>query len=168
MASPGERAPTARGRRPFERHDAASGDRHARVEPSFQLLTSHRFINGLRFLGGRGYFLMPSEQKRTRAKTIGVQAWVNSEEYRQFVAKQKRAFEDEVDLEMSPGRNALRMRSSFLYGYPPRLGGGVRPTTRSAGRPISEAAIPRVATMFRPSSPRPSAPAHVRTPWCCA
>jgi metallo-beta-lactamase class B len=29
-----------------------------------------------------------------------VQAWVNPEEYRQFVAKQKRAFEDQVDLEM--------------------------------------------------------------------
>jgi metallo-beta-lactamase class B len=41
------------------------------------------------------------QEKRDRAKTVGVQAWVNPEEYRQFVAKQKRAFEDQVDLEKS-------------------------------------------------------------------
>ena len=34
------------------------------------------------------------EQKRDRARRDRVQAWVNPEEYRQFVAKQKRAFED--------------------------------------------------------------------------
>jgi metallo-beta-lactamase class B len=33
------------------------------------------------------------EKERERAKSEGVQAWVNPEEYRQFVAKQKRAFE---------------------------------------------------------------------------
>ena len=31
---------------------------------------------------------------------MGVQAWVDPDEYRQFVAKQKRAFEDDVDLEI--------------------------------------------------------------------
>jgi metallo-beta-lactamase class B len=40
------------------------------------------------------------QQKRERAKTEGVKAWVNPEEYRRFVATQKRAFEDQVDLEM--------------------------------------------------------------------
>jgi metallo-beta-lactamase class B len=29
-----------------------------------------------------------------------VKAWINPEEYRQFVAKQKRAFENQVDREM--------------------------------------------------------------------
>jgi metallo-beta-lactamase class B len=51
------------------------------------------------FLGAHAEYF-DYEQKRERAKTVGVQAWVNPEEYRQFVAKQKRAFEDEVDLEM--------------------------------------------------------------------
>jgi hypothetical protein len=41
------------------------------------------------------------EQKRDRAKSEGAQAWVNPEEYRQFVAKQKRAFEDQVDSELA-------------------------------------------------------------------
>lgn len=40
------------------------------------------------------------ESKRERAKTEGIQAWLNQEEYRRFVAGQKRAFEDQVDLEM--------------------------------------------------------------------
>jgi metallo-beta-lactamase class B len=40
------------------------------------------------------------QEKRDRVKTVGVHAWVNPEEYRRFVAKQKRAFEDQVDLEM--------------------------------------------------------------------
>jgi metallo-beta-lactamase class B len=40
------------------------------------------------------------EDKRKRAATEGVNAWVDPEGYRLFVAKQKRAFEDEVDLEL--------------------------------------------------------------------
>jgi hypothetical protein len=40
------------------------------------------------------------ERKRERAKSESVQAWVNPEEYRQFIAKQKRAFEDLMNLEM--------------------------------------------------------------------
>jgi metallo-beta-lactamase class B len=44
------------------------------------------------------------EQKRERARTEGVRAWVNPEEYRQFVARQKRAFEDEVDLELGASK----------------------------------------------------------------
>jgi metallo-beta-lactamase class B len=38
-------------------------------------------------------------QKRDRAKVSGVQAWVNPEEYRRFVANQQRAFEDQVKAE---------------------------------------------------------------------
>ena len=38
--------------------------------------------------------------KRQRAETIGVQAWVDPEGYRRFVAGKKRAFEHEVDEEM--------------------------------------------------------------------
>jgi hypothetical protein len=45
-----------------------------------------RYVHSLAAIRG-----LPSE---------GVQAWVNPEEYRQFVAKQKRAFEDKVDLEL--------------------------------------------------------------------
>ena len=51
------------------------------------------------FLGAHAEYF-DYEQTRERAKTRGVQAWVNPDAYRQFVAKQKRAFEDEVDLEM--------------------------------------------------------------------
>jgi metallo-beta-lactamase class B len=63
---------------------------------------THHLLEMLRpdiFLGAHtqwfGY-----EQKRERAKREGVGAWVNPDEYRQFVARQKRAFEDQVDLEM--------------------------------------------------------------------
>lgn len=38
--------------------------------------------------------------KRQRAATDGVTAWINPEEYRQYVARSKRKFEDQVDLEM--------------------------------------------------------------------
>ena len=51
------------------------------------------------FLGARAEWFN-YEQKRDRAKSEGVQAWMNPEEYRQFVAKQKRAFGDQVDLEL--------------------------------------------------------------------
>jgi metallo-beta-lactamase class B len=40
------------------------------------------------------------EDKQKRAATEGVKAWINPEEYRQFVASKKRAFEDQVDKEM--------------------------------------------------------------------
>jgi metallo-beta-lactamase class B len=40
------------------------------------------------------------EGKRERARTEGVAAWVDPEGYRRFVAKQRRAFEDEVDAEL--------------------------------------------------------------------
>ena len=39
------------------------------------------------------------ESKRKRAQTEGVNAWIDPEGYRRFVSKQKRAFEDQVDLE---------------------------------------------------------------------
>jgi metallo-beta-lactamase class B len=44
-------------------------------------------------------------EKRKRAATEGVNAWINPEEYRRFVAFQKRAFEDEVDLEMGVSKS---------------------------------------------------------------
>ncbi len=40
------------------------------------------------------------EGKRKRALTEGVNAWTDPEGYRRFIAGKKRAFEDEVDLEM--------------------------------------------------------------------
>jgi metallo-beta-lactamase class B len=40
------------------------------------------------------------EGKRRRAQTEGVNAWVDPEGYRRFIAGKKRAFEDQVDLEM--------------------------------------------------------------------
>ena len=40
------------------------------------------------------------ESKRQRAKTEGVNAWVDPEGYRRWVAAKKRAFEDEIDEEM--------------------------------------------------------------------
>jgi metallo-beta-lactamase class B len=42
------------------------------------------------------------EGKRQRAQAQGVAAWVDPEGYRRFIAKQKRAFEDEVDEELRP------------------------------------------------------------------
>jgi len=40
------------------------------------------------------------EGKRQRSQTDGVSAWIDPEGYRRSVAGKKRAFEDEVDLEM--------------------------------------------------------------------
>ena len=40
------------------------------------------------------------EGKRTRARTEGVNAWVDPEGYRRWIAGKKRAFEDEVDEEL--------------------------------------------------------------------
>jgi metallo-beta-lactamase class B len=61
------------------------------------------------FLGAHAEYFR-YEEKRDRAKSEGVRAWVNPEEYRRFVAGQQRAFEEQVDLELgvktqgSPGR----------------------------------------------------------------
>jgi metallo-beta-lactamase class B len=44
------------------------------------------------------YYDLPG--KRERAKTEGVNAWVDPEGYRRFIAHYKRDFEDEVDLEL--------------------------------------------------------------------
>jgi hypothetical protein len=43
------------------------------------------------------------EGKQKRAKTEGVNSWVDPEGYRRFIASKRRAFEDEVDSEM--GKN---------------------------------------------------------------
>jgi hypothetical protein len=40
------------------------------------------------------------EANRKRTETEGVNAWVDPEGYRRFVAEKRRAFEDEVDVEM--------------------------------------------------------------------
>jgi metallo-beta-lactamase class B len=48
------------------------------------------------------YFAM--ESKRRRAATEGVNAWVDPEGYRQFVAGKRKAFEQEVDAEMKATR----------------------------------------------------------------
>ncbi len=40
------------------------------------------------------------EGKRERAKTQGIRAWIDPEGYRRFIAAKKRAFEDQVDLEL--------------------------------------------------------------------
>ena len=40
------------------------------------------------------------EGKRERAKTEGVDAWIDPEGYRRFIAGKKRAFEDQVDAEI--------------------------------------------------------------------
>jgi metallo-beta-lactamase class B len=40
------------------------------------------------------------DDKQTRAASEGVNAWINPEEYRRWVASKRRAFEDQVDLEM--------------------------------------------------------------------
>jgi metallo-beta-lactamase class B len=48
------------------------------------------------------------EGKRQRAQTEGVNAWLDPEGYRRFVAEKKRAFEDQVDLEMGVKKEASR------------------------------------------------------------
>jgi len=48
------------------------------------------------------------EGKRKRTETEGVNAWVDPEGYRRFVAGKKRAFEDEVDEEMGVPKNASK------------------------------------------------------------
>jgi metallo-beta-lactamase class B len=48
------------------------------------------------------------EGKRMRAQAEGVNAWIDPEGYRRFVAAKKRAFEDEVDLEMGAPKSAAR------------------------------------------------------------
>jgi metallo-beta-lactamase class B len=46
------------------------------------------------------------EGKKKRAATEGVKAWIDPEGYRQFIAGKRRAFEDEVDLEMGVAQKA--------------------------------------------------------------
>ena len=40
------------------------------------------------------------EGKRERAKTVGIDAWIDPDGYRRFIAAKKRAFEDQVELEL--------------------------------------------------------------------
>lgn len=50
--------------------------------------------------GGHHTEYFDPEGKRKRAATEGIKAWVDPEGYRRFIASKRRAFEDEVDLEM--------------------------------------------------------------------
>jgi metallo-beta-lactamase class B len=60
------------------------------------------FLENLRpdIWGGHHTEYFDLEGKRKRAAIEGVKAWVDPEGYRRFVAGKRRAFEDEVDLEM--------------------------------------------------------------------
>jgi len=60
------------------------------------------FLESLRpdIWGGHHTEYFDLEGKRRRAATEGVKAWVDPEGYRRFIASKRRAFEDEVDLEM--------------------------------------------------------------------
>jgi metallo-beta-lactamase class B len=48
------------------------------------------------------------EGKRKRAETEGVNAWIDPEGYRRFIAGKKRAFEDEVDEELGAPKTAAK------------------------------------------------------------
>ncbi|MGY3451528.1 subclass B3 metallo-beta-lactamase [Bradyrhizobium sp. USDA 4353] len=48
------------------------------------------------------------EGKRKRAETEGVNAWIDPEGYRRFIAGKKRAFEDEVDEELGAAKGAVK------------------------------------------------------------
>jgi metallo-beta-lactamase class B len=48
------------------------------------------------------------EGKRKRAETEGVAAWIDPEGYRRFIAGKKRAFEDEVDVELGATESAAK------------------------------------------------------------
>jgi metallo-beta-lactamase class B len=63
----------------------------------------HEMLRPDMFLGAHAEWF-GYEAKRERARTEGAAAWRNGEEYRLFVAKQKRAFEDETDLELGVGK----------------------------------------------------------------
>ncbi len=60
------------------------------------------FLESLRpdIWGGHHTEYFDLEGKRKRAATEGVNAWVDPEGYRRFIAGKRRAFEDEVDTEM--------------------------------------------------------------------
>ena len=45
------------------------------------------------------------EGKRDRAKNEGMKAWIDPEGYRRFIAEKKRAFEDQIDLELGVKRS---------------------------------------------------------------
>ncbi|HEY6644380.1 subclass B3 metallo-beta-lactamase [Povalibacter sp.] len=48
------------------------------------------------------------EDKRQRAKTEGVKAWIDPEGYRRFIAVKKRQFEDEIDAQSAVPTNAQK------------------------------------------------------------
>lgn len=58
--------------------------------------------------GGHHTEYFDLEGKRKRAATEGVNAWVDPEGYRRFIASKRRAFEDQVDLEMGVKKEASK------------------------------------------------------------
>ena len=67
-----------------------------------KLMTTHHFLEMLKpdiWLAQHNEYY-DLEGKRQRSQTDGVSAWIDPEGYRRWVAGKKRAFEDEVDLEM--------------------------------------------------------------------
>lgn len=58
--------------------------------------------------GGHHTEYFDLEGKRKRAASEGVKAWVDPEGYRRFVSSKKRAFEDQVDLELGGTKRAAK------------------------------------------------------------
>ena len=56
--------------------------------------------------GGHHTEYFDLEGKQKRAATEGVKAWIDPEGYRRFIAGKRRAFEDEVDVEMGVKKDA--------------------------------------------------------------
>jgi metallo-beta-lactamase class B len=59
--------------------------------------------------------------KRERATTEGITAWIDPEGYRRFIAGKKRAFEDQVDLELGVTKAPT---AAIKAAKPPATGGG--------------------------------------------
>src|SRR4029077_16551461 len=78
------------------------------VEPESYTGINQDYRNTLHFLeslrpdiwGGHHTEYFNLEEKRKRAATEGVNAWIDPEGYRRFIGSKRRAFEDEVDDEM--------------------------------------------------------------------
>jgi metallo-beta-lactamase class B len=63
--------------------------------------------------------------KRERAKTEGINAWIDPEGYRRFIAGKKQAFEDQVDLELGVKKAPGAAAASTSSTAPPAIAGGM-------------------------------------------
>jgi metallo-beta-lactamase class B len=93
------------------------GYRVADKSPSYPGITEdyRRTLHALEMLkpdiwGGHHTEYFDLAGKRERAKTQGVAAWVDPEGYREFIAGKRRAFEDELDLELGVEQEAPTAR----------------------------------------------------------